>query len=85
MPFLKSVRRCSNCKNTSKPHLCSTVAMFQMLTNVLLGEIKNVTAMEQEPNITEKEDDEWILVNYLEREKWTLKSLLRMHEIIATK
>ncbi|XP_043922507.1 tumor protein p53-inducible nuclear protein 1 [Protopterus annectens] len=40
--------------------------MFQMLTNVLLGEIKNVTAMEQEPNITEKEDDEWILVNYLD-------------------
>ncbi|XP_071594091.1 tumor protein p53-inducible nuclear protein 1 isoform X4 [Heliangelus exortis] len=38
--------------------------MFQRLNNMLMGEIDNLSS--QEPEFSEKEDDEWILVDFID-------------------
>ncbi|XP_040979052.1 tumor protein p53-inducible nuclear protein 1 isoform X6 [Aquila chrysaetos chrysaetos] len=37
--------------------------MFQRLNNMLMGEIDSLSS--QEPEFSEKEDDEWILVDFI--------------------
>ncbi|XP_074997543.1 tumor protein p53-inducible nuclear protein 1 isoform X7 [Calonectris borealis] len=37
--------------------------MFQRLNNMLMGEINSLSS--QEPEFSEKEDDEWILVDFI--------------------
>ncbi|XP_074981149.1 tumor protein p53-inducible nuclear protein 1 isoform X5 [Caretta caretta] len=41
---------------------CS-ILMFQRLNNMFVGEINNLSS--QEPEFSEKEDDEWILVDFI--------------------
>ncbi|KYO29423.1 tumor protein p53-inducible nuclear protein 1 isoform A [Alligator mississippiensis] len=38
--------------------------MFQRLNNMLVGEINNLSS--QEPEFSEKEDEEWILVDFID-------------------